>query len=194
MKKISINTIIIACFLFIASSCNNVNTADSTDISPTNDSTTSSEINNENQLEEIGIQLMKSESVGGIQLGLGINQVIEILGNPSEKSNPEMWEGDGEYHQNFSYVKEGLELDFIGQSESNQTLNMITVTEPCTLKTKRQIGIGSSIEEVNADYKNKIDASSSNSETIIAGTIYGGIIFSFENSKVKSIFIGQSAE
>ena len=194
MKKITLNNIIIACFLFIATSCNNVNTNDNTSISTTNDSTLSIAINNESQLEEIGIQLMKSESVGGIQLGLGINQVIKILGNPSEKSNPEIWEADGEYHQNFSYVKDGLDLDFIGQSESNQSLNMITVTEPCTLKTKRQIGVGSSIEEVNSAYKNEIDAASSNSETIIAGTIYGGIIFGIENSKVKSIFIGQSAE
>lgn len=192
MKKNLIKSILLVCSIFVAISCNNVNTNNSNNVLITNDSASSSDINKDIQLEEVGIQLMKSESVGDIQFGMGINQVMEVLGNPTEKSNPEMWEGDGEYHQNLSYP--GLDLDFIGETDSKQTLNMITVAEPCTLKTKKQIGIGSSIDEVKAAYKNAIDESSSNTETIVAGTIYGGIIFGIEDSKVKSIFIGQSAE
>ena len=71
---------------------------------------------------------------------------------------------------------------------------MITITEPCEFKTTRNIGIGSNMEEVQTAYRQEINAKSSNTETIIAGTVYGGIIFNFENKKVKSIFIGASAE
>jgi hypothetical protein len=82
----------------------------------------------------------------------------------------------------------------VGQNNSNQVIGMLTISEPCELKTSRRIGIGSNMEEVKSAYKVAIDPSSSDSETIVAGSVYGGIIFKMENNKVKSIFIGASAE
>lgn len=49
-------------------------------------------------------------------------------------------------------------------------------------------------EKVQAAYKDKIDKSALNPETLVVGSIYGGLIFNFENKTVKSIFIGASAE
>jgi hypothetical protein len=54
--------------------------------------------------------------------------------------------------------------------------------------------VGSSLEEVTAAYKNDIDPRNNGSETIIAGSPFGGIIFTFEKNKVKSIFLGAAAE
>jgi hypothetical protein len=62
------------------------------------------------------------------------------------------------------------------------------------LKTKRNIGIGNSTEEVQIAYKDLINSKSMNNKTIIAGTIYGGVIFKIEKNIVKSIFIGAGGE
>ena len=43
-------------------------------------------------------------------------------------------------------------------------------------------------------YSDKINADESSDEMIVVGSIYGGMVFSFENGKVKQIFIGAGAE
>jgi len=143
---------------------------------------------------EAGFELMKNESVGELKLGLGIKKVIEIIGKPNEKTKAELWEADGEHHQKWKYSDKGIELDFIGEFDTSLTINMIAVNKACELKTKRNIGIGNSYEEVKAAYKDVIDQASLTEEIIVAGTVYGGLIFNFENKKLKSIFIGASAE
>jgi len=53
---------------------------------------------------------------------------------------------------------------------------------------------GSGLEDVKKAYLSYIDPNSSNENEIIAGTVYGGIIFKFAGQKVRSIFIGAAAE
>jgi hypothetical protein len=71
---------------------------------------------------------------------------------------------------------------------------MITINPPCKFKTQKGIGIDSDYKNVETAYQKYIDIKSSNENEIVAGSIYGGIIFRFENQKVKSIFIGAAAE
>ncbi len=80
----------------------------------------------------------------------------------------------------------------IGKTEPK--INSILISEPCTLKTKKQIGIGDSQQAVKAAYADFIDKESSDATTIVAGTVYGGLLFTLEGEKVKTIFIGASAE
>ena len=71
----------------------------------------------------------------------------------------------------------------------------ITLAAPCTLATKRGIRIGSTEQEVKKAYKkdwNKEDSTSSG--RFVAGSIYGGIVFEFQNGKVSRIFLGAAAE
>jgi hypothetical protein len=143
---------------------------------------------------KIGFELIEKESLGEIKLGLSSIQVIELLGKPDKKTKPALWGADGEYHQTWSYTKKGIELDLIGENETKLTINMITITKPCNLKTKRLIGIGSDIENVRTVYNEEIDPLIPYEKSIVAGSIYGGIIFEIENNKVKSIFIGAAAE
>ncbi|HEX9060384.1 MAG TPA: hypothetical protein VF941_09410 [Clostridia bacterium] len=77
-----------------------------------------------------------------------------------------------------------------------QSLNMINARYPCGLKTKQCIGIGSTKEEVISAYKNLINQEEFNRDNnrIVIGTVYGGIIFSFDNNKVSKVFIGAAAE
>jgi len=127
-------------------------------------------------------------------LNLESKKVIEFLGEPDEKTKAELWGADGAYHQQWTYLKKGIELDIIGELNNNLRVNLITVSEPCKLKTKRNIGVGSSFEDVQNVYKYEINPTISNAEIIVAGTFYGGVVFRFVDNKVQSIFIGASAE
>ena len=60
---------------------------------------------------------------------------------------------------------------------AEQTIFSITITKPCTFKTKRNIGIGSTYKEVMAAYEKEIDKSATDNKTITVGSVYGGIIF-----------------
>lgn len=142
--------------------------------------------------DEIGFELLKSESIGDLKIGLTGLKTIELIGEPAERSKAEKWEVDGEVHQNWLYTKEGITLEMIG--EGDQIINSISIIAPCQFKTKKQIGIGSSKEEVLKAYNITIDRSVGESDNITVGTVYGGLMFNFENEKVNSIFIGASAE
>ena len=143
---------------------------------------------------QLGSELMNKEKFGDIKLEMSLIETINKLGEPEEKTKAEFWSADGMYHQTLRYKKKGIELDIQGEKDLDKVINMITITKPSTLKTLKNIGIGSSYEDVEFAYKDVIDPEFSNSESIVAGSIYGGIIFSFENKRVNSVFIGASAE
>jgi len=142
---------------------------------------------------QIGFALMK-ENIGFISIGISDSDTLKILGNPEQKSDTRIWGADGREHQRWYYQTKGIELDMIGK-ESNQAVNMIILKSPCDYKTQRGIQIGSSNIEVQSAYRNEINPhGSSSSSTIVAGTIYGGIIFNLKDNIVTSIFIGAAAE
>jgi hypothetical protein len=143
---------------------------------------------------EIGFELIRSESVDFLKDGLSSIEVIERLGNPEEKSDATEWGADGQIHQTWFYKSAGIELDMIQNKANSQVINMITITSPCKYRTKKGIGIGSKKDEVLTAYKNEINMDDCNEDSIVAGSIYGGIIFTIENQSVKSIFIGAAAE
>jgi hypothetical protein len=116
------------------------------------------------------------------------------LGKPEKKSALKLWGADGEYHQDYIYKSKGIEIDFIGKKESSKSINMITISKPCALATSNNIRIGSMKEDVERAYDGLINPEFSNSETIVVGSIFGGLVFILKNNKVESIFIGASAE
>jgi hypothetical protein len=141
-----------------------------------------------------GFELMRTESLGELKLELGATKIKKLFGEPEQKTKSEIWEVDGEYRQDWKYPTKGIELTLKGEFDSTRTVEMITIRKPCELKTKKQIGIGSEYDKVQSAYNDKIDKTESNTETLVVGSVYGGLIFSFEDKKVKSIFIGASAE
>ena len=188
------NLFTLCCFLIIWVSCKSQNPGNDKSSFENGDSIPPSELLESNKLVELGFELMKNESIGEIRLGIDQNKILKLLGEPDYKSNSELWGADGEYHREWKYRRKGINIDFVLTADSSNIVDMITVLEPCTLKTKRNIGIGNSIEDVQIAYKELIDYKSSNSRCIIAGTIYGGMIFNVENKIVKSIFIGAGGE
>lgn len=150
--------------------------------------------NKEKDFLELGFELIKNERVGDLKLELTEKQVLEILGKPTEKSETEFWDGDVLYHQSFIFKNKGIELDMAGVDENIKLINAITINNSCNLKTTKNIGIGSTYEEVKNAYYNYYNKEESNLEILTAGTIYGGIIFNFKNNRVTDFFIGAAAE
>lgn len=175
-------------------SCKNEVSVNKNLTSKTEDSLSLSKTGEKRNYGDLGVELMNSERFGGLKLGMEIAKIKDLLQLPNKKSKLELWAADGEYHQDWTYSKQGIVLDVKGQKESAQIVNMITIEEPCALKSSKQIGIGSSKNEVELAYKEFINPSISTPTTIVAGTEFGGIVFTLENNKVKSIFIGASAE
>ena len=133
--------------------------------------------------------------VGELSLGLTNTKVIELLGQPKSKSKVEEWGADGLMHQDWFYNDKGITLNMSsGKDIVNQDVNSITITNPCTFRTKKNIGIGSSYNEVMAAYEKEVDKTMSTKESVITGSIYGGIFFNFVKDKVTKIFVGAGAE
>jgi len=195
MNNITRNILTFSCIFLMALSCKNSKTEEKNKQTNVQNPSVKT-INNtkEDELSEIGFELMKNESFGELKLELGTKKIKDLIGEPEEKTKSEIWEVDGEYHQDWKYRTKGIELNFKGKSDSTRTVEMITIIKPCELKTKKLIGIGSEYDKVQSAYLNNIDQSASNAETIVVGTVYGGLVFNFENNKVTSIFIGASAE
>jgi len=143
---------------------------------------------------DAAFDLMNTESLGSLKLGLTQKEVLAQLGKPDAKSKAIIWEADGLTHQEWNYKTKGIVLDMSGQSENDFTLGSITITPPCTLKTKAGIGIGSPLTEVTNAYKSYIDPELSDTAYVVAGSVYGGVVFTFGNQKVSSVFIGAAAE
>jgi effector-binding domain-containing protein len=148
----------------------------------------------EKDYEKIGTDILNSETIGTLKYGLSYSELINELGEPSEKLESELWGADGEYHQTIKYSTQGIELDIIGEVDAEKRINMITIYDPCDLKTLKNIGVGSSFDQVESAYKGLIDWINSDKSQIVVGSLYGGMMFKFKDQKVNSIFMGSVAE
>ena len=141
---------------------------------------------------KLGFDIMKNEAVGFLKIGLAASEVRAGLGEPADKSPIRIWGADGLEHQKWRYPAKGIEFDMV-KREGAFVVNMISITTPCDYKTKQGIGIGSPAKEVQAAYPNQLNPAV-NGTKLVAGTVYGGIIFGLDGGVVSSIFIGAAAE
>lgn len=135
------------------------------------------------------------EKIGPLHLGLSAQAVKQIIpGNPVLGPD-ELMGADGLYHQEWKYSRAGISLDMISEKKGGpKSIASISVTSPSKLKTPRGIGIGSTEAEVAKAYGPFRNAEDSTPERFVAGSIFGGVIFSCQQGKVSGIFIGAAAE
>jgi len=191
------NTFFLCFLVCIGASCSNLNSnqeKNNTTQSVLSKDSAELKTNSGKDYLEIGFNLMKGETIGEIKIGLTYERVIELLGEPEEVTKVEMSQVDGSFYQSISYSKKGIEIVFVIDSDSVKKVSNFLIRSPCSLKTSKKIGIGSSYEEVENAYKESINPEFSDTESIVVGTVYGGIVFSLENRKVKTIYIGISAD
>lgn len=160
---------------------------------PTNKPTTTQQ-NTQKDFTEVGIRLLEQEKIGGLQIEQKEDKVLSRLGEPDKKSKLTLWGADGLYHQTWTYAKMGVELDMAKKENGVLALNGIDINEPCGFRTSRNISIGSDYMSVLKTYKYAIAPENVHKGILIAGSLYGGIVFRFKDEKVHSIFLGASAE
>uniref|UniRef100_B8HR91 Uncharacterized protein n=1 Tax=Cyanothece sp. (strain PCC 7425 / ATCC 29141) TaxID=395961 RepID=B8HR91_CYAP4 len=140
--------------------------------------------------------LMQQERIGKLRIGLPEAEATKAIPCKLKRGPEQFWGADGAYHQEWKSVDCGITLGMVSEQKgSAKTIASITLVSPSPLKTKRGIRIGSTEQEVMAAYKPDWNREeSSPSKQFVAGSIYGGLIFSFTNGKVSRIFLGAAAE
>ncbi|NHQ88010.1 hypothetical protein HA050_18020 [Iodobacter sp. HSC-16F04] len=139
--------------------------------------------------------LLREEKLGNLQIGLPEKEVIKTISCKEKRGPDKLWDADGAYHQEWFYTDCGITLDMVSEKKRGaKKIAAITIFAPSTLSTRRGIRIGSSMQDVMKAYKPYWNKEESDANHFIAGSIYGGIIFSQEKKKVKSIFLGAAAE
>lgn len=153
----------------------------------------------EMSFDELGWVLLSEETFGSLKFGMPTADLLEAIGEPTEESEAVEWGADGQIHQWWRYPEIGLVFDIVGEG-NKRTVNSIEAAAPCRLATGRGVAIGSDAADVYNCYRRYLDpgffpSGIENAESLIAGGIYGGIIFSLdENGKVVGIFFGAAAD
>ena len=145
-------------------------------------------------LEEFS--LIRSESFGGLKLDMTIQEFEPLLPCTVVKGEPILWAGIGEIMQEWNYSDCGVKLQLSTvDPETPQIISSIIVRPPSEMETSRGIHIGSTEQEVTEAYADYLDEDYSVSgDTLVAGSIYGGLVFTFKDNLVESMFLGAGAE
>lgn len=144
--------------------------------------------------EKIGQRIMAKEAIGNLQINMTFTEAYKKLGKPERKTEPTLNQADAFEHSLAYYYDKGVLLDLIGPDSANQKINKIIVINPSSYRTKKSIGIDSPIDSVKAEYADDINPEYSNEESIVVGSVYGGLVFEFENKKVSKYLLGAVAE
>jgi hypothetical protein len=143
-----------------------------------------------------GDKPLEGETLGKLTVGQKSDQVTALLGKPESKGKDSEWAATGEWVQEWRFQAHGLQINMASNTKGGaKSIASITAVSPCKLTTARGIQIGSSIANVTKAYKNVQDREQSvPGKTFVAGSIYGGVIFTFKDGKVSQIFLGAAAE
>ncbi|HSI61641.1 MAG TPA: hypothetical protein VLE43_00945 [Candidatus Saccharimonadia bacterium] len=145
---------------------------------------------------ERGFALMNKESLGSLKLEMSAKDITALLGKPEKTGKDIEWEALGEFVQQWSWPKAGITAEMISEKKGgSKKVLMFTAKAPWDKTTSKGIRIGSTETEVRAAYGTYEDKEMSEAgSTFIAGSVYGGLQFTFSKGKVTAIFFGASAE
>ena len=139
--------------------------------------------------------LLREERIGDLRISLSEGEVQKTIHCTLKRGPEQLWGADGAYHQEWEYVGCGITLGMVSEKKgASKSIESITLVSPSILSTKRGIRIGSTEQEVMKTYKPYWNREESGHGSFVAGSIYGGLIFHFENGKVSRIFLGAAAE
>lgn len=157
-------------------------------------SVTTSEVISQSDIDEFS--LIREESFDGLKLDMEIAELTSLIDCGAIKGEPVFWEGIGEIIQEWDYPECGVKLQMsTADPNVSQIVSSIAISAPSKLTTARGIHIGSSESEVMAAYADYEDTEhSAPGESFMAGSVYGGLIFSFEDDQVVRMFLGAGVE
>ncbi len=137
------------------------------------------------------------ERIGGLRLGLMENDTAASIPCTPKKLK-EIYEGaTGDSVQTWKFAACGIVLKMSSPKKgAPKSIAAITLTKPATFATSRGIRIGSTEQEVLAAYGRyrDTDGDSKKGKRFVAGSVFDGIIFEFQNGTVVRIFLGAATE
>ncbi len=140
---------------------------------------------------------LASERIGGLGLGAAAATVAAAVpGCRWTHGTERFWPADALHHQNWDSTGCGLRLDMVAeQAGGPQRVGSIRLTPPSPLRTSRGVGIGSTEAEVRRAYGREWNAEDSRQAgAFVAGSLYGGLVVTFRQGRVVSLFLGAAAE
>ena len=140
--------------------------------------------------------LLTGERIGRLCIGLSEGDVKKAVSCDLKRGPENLWGADGAYHQTWRCASCGLNLGMVSEKRGGKkAIESISLTGPATLSTKRGIRIGSSEQEVRKAYRAFWNHEDSKSRrNFVAGSVFGGMIFYFQDGKVRKLFLGAAAE
>ena len=142
-----------------------------------------------------GADLVADERIGNLRIGLTEADLKKAIECTLKRGPENLWGADGMYHQAWQCPACGLDFGMVSEKRGGlKVVESITLMAPCALATKRGIRIGSTEQDVRKAYKKEWNREDSSKDSFVAGSVYGGIIFQFNNGKVDRIFLGAAAE
>lgn len=140
-------------------------------------------------------QRIMRETIGGLKLGMDSEEAVSMLSEPDSKTKPVEEAASGYIKSEWIWKSKGVQLTMDSSDGKNKVV-AIVVRHPFKGKTSCGISIGSTMEEVKNIYGKYLDEDFSQGDSIITGTVYGGILFSKGASsyEIGSIAIGAFAE
>lgn len=159
-------------------------------------------------------KLLAAESIGKIRHEQTAADLIKLYGEPKTKGKAEMWEAIGEWVEEWEYPALGVVVKLNSEKkEGPKKVLMVIAGKGCELATARGIKVGSTyaaVQKAYGDVQEKIPGEGpakpgdpkpepsgkegKDEDSFVAGTIYGGLIFSFKDGKVSEILLGAGAE
>lgn len=139
---------------------------------------------------------MGPTSFGEVSQGMNASMALEAFGEPSIKEPRYTNEASGDIIEQWVWKDKGIILDFLAPTMTGPVSQVasFTLLPPFDTKNHRDVGIGSTEQEVLRAYAHVMDPLSQQGDQIIVGSVYGGIFFSIQRGKVTSIFVGAGAE
>lgn len=148
------------------------------------------------ELTEEVVELVKvlyAEGIGPIKMDMLASEVIAAMGKPKSKDKESRSEATGDLREPWKY--KGARLAMVRESKrTTHKVGEIYVEAPSDLATKRGIRIGSTRADVEKAYAKERNAEESDEAIFVAGSVYDGLIISFENDVVTKMFLGAAAE
>ncbi len=138
------------------------------------------------------------EGFGELKLDMPVEKVEEILGGGFLRGDEFEQAATGDWVRRMLWDEKGIDV-WVGSLEQGgpKIVRSITIKEPCDFKTVQGLGIGSPMEQVKEVYgqwEDVEDGRREMPEDFVVGSIYGGLIFSFQDGKVSEMFLGAAAE
>ncbi len=156
-------------------------------------------------IEVTGPYIMQDSSIGGIRIGAPERDVFKLAAQNGfgsiQKGEDEIWEAFGQAVQTWTFPQAGISFEMISDEIGGEkSVFSITMTKSSTLSTRAGISIGASKAEVLAAYRayestnEEQDGFFGDQDVHLVGSLYGGMIFTFENGQLSEVFLGAAAE